>query len=213
MRGVWLVLALALPAAAQAEPHRASIEAFAGGAWNAPASLTVSQAGSGTIEHAGAWRTDALEFPIYWAVRVTRGTEAAAWSLELLHHKVFLDDPPAAIDDFGVSHGFNMLTLQRAWSVRFVTARAGAGMVIAHPENRVRGRALDGNGGVAGTGYVVAGPVLLAGAGRAWPFGAGWHAVAEVRATIAPARVPVADGRAAFTNTALHMLIGLGWSR
>jgi hypothetical protein len=130
-----------------------------------------------------------------------------------MHHKVYLADPPPEVQSFGASHGFNLVTLQRAWPHRLAELRAGAGIVLAHAESTVRGRRYDETQGLFAAGYHVAGPAALVAAARRWS-PQPWLALAlEARASVAPARVPIAGGEARFTNVALHLMVGVAFER
>jgi len=206
-----LVAAIAVcpPAAARAAAGGWSLEARLGNAWNAPWAPTIRQPGAPTLAPEPRWSTRGLEFPLYYGVRVAR----REWALDLVHHKLHLENPPPEVGSFAISHGYNLLTAQRlgrrgAW--RF---GAGAGVVIAHPENQVRGRRLAENRGLLRAGYYVAGPTLAALAGYTldpWP---GLGLGAEARATLSHAEVPIAGGYARVPNAALHASVGVTLGR
>ena len=83
--------------------------------------------------------------------------------------------------------------------------------MIAHPENRVRGRELEAGETNLGGGYHAAGPVLQAGAEKRFAFGERWFLGLEGKLSAARAEVPVAGGEAEVPNVAAHALLGLGW--
>ena len=176
---------------------RLALALLAGVPWNAPADVEYRQAGEPTITASGEWESRPFEFPLYWAVR----TEAGPWGLELLHDKLYLKNPPPEVRSFGISHGLNLVTVQRAWERASFDVRAGAGAVVAHPESEVRGR--------HESRYVLTGPVVGAGVGKRIGLGERVRVDVEGRATAARVRVPIADGEARTTSLALHLLVGI----
>jgi len=150
-----------------------------------------------TITVNGEWESRPFEPPVYWAVRA----EAGPWGLELLHDKLYLRNPPPEVRSFGISHGLNFLTAQRSWGRASFDVRAGAGVVVAHPESEVRGR--------RESRYVLTGPVIGAGLGKRVGLGERARVDLEGRVTAARVRVPIADGEARTTNLALHLLVGI----
>jgi hypothetical protein len=209
-----VLLLLAAPVAAGAEAsHTNGLELLAGAPLNLSAPMAIRQEGARPLQLSGAYRADAWRAPIYWALRATRRTAAGAWSLELMHHKVYLDDPPPEVGSFSVSHGFNFITLQRAWLHSIAELRAGAGVILAHPESAVRGRRYDEHQGILGAGYHLAGPAALVAVARRHAPRPGLSVSIEARASVAPAHVPIEGGEARFTNVALHLIVGIGVER
>jgi hypothetical protein len=133
----------------------------------------------------------------------------SGWELQFLHHKIALTDEPPEIDKFEVSHGWNLLTIQRASHAKVLDWRVGAGPVIAHAEGTVRGR--DGGDGLFGRGYYVSGAGALAGAGKSLAIWRSLFATLEGQVTYSWARIPINTGHARTTNLAFHFLLGLGF--
>jgi hypothetical protein len=206
-----LIVALALGVrAARAEP-RCGVSASLGAAWNLPTPLTIRQAGFADLRVKARYDGQSFRRPWYYALRVERTDRGQGWALAFFHHKLQLTNPPAGVEEFSVSHGFNLLILERSWRERGVRRSLGCGMVIAHPENVVRGKKLPERGGFFGGGYHASGALLSAALGREVPLRGRWFLPLEGRATVAWARVPVVDGRASVPNLALHALAGIGW--
>lgn len=208
-----ILLLLGVPAAARAQPETYGVELFSGAPLHLNAPLEIRQEAELDLDFTGVYRTEPFTPPIYWALRVSWRAGGEAWSLELMHHKVYLDDPPPEVQSFGVSHGFNFITVQRAWPHRLAELRAGAGIVLGHPESTVRGRRYDESQGLFSAGYHVAGPAALVAAGRRWSPRPWLTLALEARLSVAPARVPIAGGDARFTNVALHVMGGVGLLR
>jgi len=87
--------------------------------------------------------------------------------------------------------------------------RAGAGIVITHPQTTVRGLRFPETGGVLG--WFVSGPAAQVSLGRELRFGPRFFAGVEGKAVGAWARVPIVDGSADVPNLSLHGLVSAGW--
>ena len=211
VRVLAVIAALALGVrSAHAEP-RWGVSASLGAAWNLPTPLTIRQAGFSDLRVRARYDGQSFRRPWYYALRVERTDRGQGWALAFVHHKLHLTNPPAGVEEFTVSHGFNLLILERSWQERGVRRSLGCGMVIAHPENVVRGKKLAERGGFFGRGYHASGALLSAALGREVPLRGRWFLPLEGRATAAWARVPVVDGHATVPNLALHALAGIGW--
>lgn len=192
--------------------RRWAAEVHLGGAWNLPLPLLIRQTGHDDLSFRARWETRAFEPPLYYVGRILVRGSHRGWALDLVHHKVHLTRPPAAVQSFAVSHGYNLLMVHRLVDHGTRHHGLGAGLVIAHPENEVRGRRLGERGGPLGRGYYLAGPVL--GALASWQPArrGGPYPTAGARFTIAYARVPVVGGHARVPNLALHVTLGVGWA-
>lgn len=195
-----------LPTAAQEWVFQAAV----GAVENLETALEIRQSGFETLELDAEYESRPFESPLYYSLRAGRWSDRRGWELELIHQKLFLQNRPPEVQRFGISHGYNLVTVNRAWEIGRVVARAGAGAVVAHPENTVRGRGLEPSGGLGG-GYHLTGPALQLGVEGRLQLGARWFLGLEGKVTAARAEVPVAGGEAEVPNTALHALIGLGW--
>jgi hypothetical protein len=186
------ILSLAAVPARSAEWR---LEAFLGAPWNASLPLVIRQEGEPGLRIRPKWASRAFRFPLYYAV----GVERERWILSLVHHKLHLLDPPPEVEEFAISHGYNFVLIGRRWIGR-ASPRLAAGVVVAHPENRIRGRP-------GGEGYRLAGPA--AEAGIRGTLGRGrWRLVGEIAASAAWARIPVDGGEADVPNLALHLRFG-----
>ena len=201
---------LFLPGVVSAQ-HHFRAEVFGGAAWSVPTTLTIDQSDLERLSVDAEWETRPFDSPPYYAARIGLWKEGRGWELQLLHHKLYLADPPPEIEHFEISHGWNFLTLQRASRTRVVDWRVGAGPVITHVEGRIRGRGADPEGGLFGAGYHVSGAALLAGAGRSFAISRAFFASAEAQVTLSWARVPIQTGHARTANAAFHVLLGLGF--
>ncbi len=202
-----VLLVAGLPAAG--EGGRLTVELLGGTDYAVRTRVTVRQEGEETLHHDARWETRPFRDSPYYAVRLGLWKNGRAWELQLLHNKVYLVNPTPEIEKLEVTHGFNQLTLGRAWKVRGLVLRAGAGIVIAHAESIVRGRPFGGTGGVW-EGYEIAGPVVDLGAAYSPSLSSVLFATVEAKVTGAWTEVDVAGGSATVPNLSLHALAGLG---
>ncbi len=187
------------------------MELFGGNSWSAPSTLKIDQSGEEQLSVRAHWLTHPSQDAHYFAARFSLWNGHKGWELQFLHHKIYLSNPPPEIDQFEVSHGWNLITVQRASRGKILDWRVGAGPVIAHAEGTVRGRDVDGGDGLFGQGYYVSGAGALAGAGKSLAIWRRLFATAEGQVTFSLARIPINTGHARTTNLAFHLLLGLGF--
>jgi hypothetical protein len=202
----WLAAALlAAACAAPAAAQRWSVAAGTGSAYNVPLPLTIEQRGQPDLKLTAHWGTRPFKTPLYYVARVERGTRGGAFAVEWIHHKLFLDNAPADVQHFEISHGFNVVTLQRSWDLEGgFDARAAAGVIVAHPETIVR-TLKQPRGGWQSRGYYVAGPTAQVGGGWSLRLAANTRPGLEARLIGAHAWVPIAEGSARLWHASGHL--------
>ena len=213
-------VARAQPASTSTAParHELSAELFAGTAWSLRTPLTVRLPGDAPTTQRARYSTRPFADAPYYAYRVGYGSPARAVEAELVHHKLYLENPAPPIERFEVTHGYNLATANvRAPAGRY-QLRVGVGFVVAHAEGRIAGRAVGGERRtLLGGGYHIAGATLQLAVGRRYPFGRGAvaaYAMPELKLTASTARVPIGGGGSvSVPNVALHLLGGLGVRR
>lgn len=199
------VVALTLPLLCAAADERWSLEAYVGDAYNFRTRLEIEQDGGYSRSLRADYETRGFERPLYYMVRAARWQEARAWEAALIHHKLYLRNPPDGVTALSISHGFNIVSVNRAARAGQWSYRLGAGPVVTHAEAVINGVAYDGP-------YKLSGAALLAGGGRRFEVGKSVFLSAELMATAAYASVtlpgsPQAKLRA--SNAAVHALIGV----
>jgi len=157
----------------------------------------------------GKCTTRPFEEVPYYDVRIGADMGRARWELELVHHKLYLENRPEEVQRFEITHGFNLITANRRWSVYGFGLRAGAGIVLAHPQTTIRGRAFPENGGAFGLGWYVSGGALQVALEQRIRLNSRFDAGLEGKFTAAAARAPIAQGYVDVANLALHGLAGL----
>jgi len=188
-----------------------SIEFLVGVSFPFPSTMTIRQGEEPDLRHRPRFASRPFDRPLYYAVRIGKWDGSDGWELELNHDKLYLSNPTREVEHFAMSHGFNRITLNRVTERGDMVKRLGAGVVITHPENTVRGRRFSEEGGILGMGYHLSGPTAMGAVGvrigrREEPF-----LPLEAMGTASWVRVPVADGNADFAVTGLHGLVGAGY--
>ncbi|UCH63498.1 MAG: hypothetical protein JSU77_03340 [Fidelibacterota bacterium] len=186
-----------------------TFEAFLGSAWSVPSPLSIHQYGEERLHFTARYATKPLVESPYYAWRIAKWSGEQAWEFELVHHKLYLENPPDEVQHFEVSHGYNLITINRVWVRRGFIWRGGVGVVATHPETKIRGKKLPWGDGL--NGFYVSGPTIQLAIGRKFPLRGGLFAVVEGKWTASYATIPVRDGNAYVPNMALHWLIGLGY--
>ncbi|MBC7186935.1 MAG: hypothetical protein H5U38_07880 [Calditrichaeota bacterium] len=187
---------------------KVELTVLSGAVCNAKSPLLLEQEGWPDLHLKACFRSRPLSFPLYYALRVARGASRRL-EVELVHDKLYLENPPAEVQSFAVTHGFNLLFVNLAWQKGSWALRAGGGPVLAHPETVVRGQRHPESGGIFGGGYHVSGPAIQVALGRCCHIWRQLSLLGEAKLTVARARFPIAGGHATVTNPAVHLLLGL----
>ena len=199
---VLIVLLVPTPARAQV-----AFEFFRGTAFNVPTTLTVNQRGLPPIEFTAHYEVRPLDARAYYAYRLGLWNTNRAWIVEQLHHKIYLENPQGGVEHFEVTHGYNLITLNRGWRHGDNTLLFGGGVVVARPHSTIRGRKFPADD-VAG--YSLSGVTIQAAASRRFDLTRRIFTSVEGKVTTSWARVPVFDGNATVPNSAFHVLAGMG---
>lgn len=201
---VWCVGAMLLaPAIALTADDDWSIQFSLGSAYSFPSRIEIEQAGGREIGPDAQYETRPFDDSPYYSYRIGRWRDGRAWEIELIHHKLYVKDPPAPVEHFEITHGFNIVVGGRAFEISGWIVRAGAGIVLAHAETRIAGVSHD-------SGYEIAGPALAGAVERRFSLNRHFFLACEGKLTIGWARVSVDRGRARLANTALHAVAGVG---
>jgi hypothetical protein len=173
--------------------------------------LYVKQSGYSDIRINARYKTESLKLPIYYSIRIGTSKNNHGWEMEMIHVKMYLQNNPPEIEQFNISHGYNILQLNRNWIWDEFLFRAGAGIVIAHPENIVRRMKFDDKS-FLDKGYYFSGPCFqVSGEKRIRIYGKLYFSM-EVKTTASITKIGVYNGHAIVTHIGLHGLFGLGYS-
>jgi hypothetical protein len=217
--GLALVTALPSEAQVQANKGRAwSFEIQSGSAYNFPSPLSFEQgAYSKKITARYSTRPFGGGAAPYYDLRLKRylaGEQKLFLAFELFHHKLWLDNKPAEVDEFRMTFGYNPLlfSLGKEWN-DWARVYAGVGPVIAHPMNTVNGLKLPNSPKLWPTGqrYDFVGFAAQIGGEAFWNFSDLFFASADLKMLFSYAwRIPLVDGRAKTRPLSLHGNLGLG---
>jgi hypothetical protein len=206
MRYLSAVIALTLPLLCAAADEHWSLEAYVGDAHNFRTRLEVEQDGGYSRSLRADYETRGFDRPLYYVLRAARWQDVRAWEVSLIHHKLYLRNPPQGVAALSISHGFNIFSISRAGRSGDWIYRLGAGPVVTHAEATINGVRYDGP-------YRLAGAAVLAGGGRRFELGRSVFLSVELMATAAHARakLPGSPGAKIATNSAaIHALAGVG---
>lgn len=201
-----LMLGIATPAIAQGW----SATVFGGTAWSLPLPLRIEQPGEMPLRFRARYSTRPWKGSPYYAYRL--GYQH--WSTELVHHKLYLENSPPEIEHFEVSHGYNLAFISRTipYPASPLVFRVGIGLVIGHPEGRIRGKAINPVRSFLGGGYHISGLSIQLAVARQLELADHWYLLPEAKLTAAWARMPLAGGGSVnVPNVALHTLLGFGY--
>lgn len=218
-RMVALSAAVAAPAraaCAQSSQHEAAAEFFLGTAWSVPLPLILDAPGK-RLTFRARYSTRPLADAPYYAYRAGILRQARGGEVELVHHKLYLENPVPPIEHLEITHGYNLAMANLAMPARGWQLRLGLGFVVAHPEGRIDGRPVRGaRRSLVGGGYHIAGVAMQLAVGRRYPLGRGSVALTvapEAKVTAGLARVRLEQGTLIVPNIAVHTLGGLGVRR
>jgi len=200
-------MGFAQPSAAAAAQPEWSAELLIGDAINLTSRTRIHTAQTSAAAFGGDYETRGFEGPLHYAWRITRWSQDRGWELQLLHHKLYLRNRPAAVEALSISHGFNIVTLGRAYALNPWRLRVGLGPVIAHPEARIGGVSYEGD-------YELAGAAATGSIGATFDLTERWSIVGEIAATFGYADVHPhgePDLRFSVRNPAIHAQFGLGY--
>lgn len=184
-----------------------SVEMLVGDAINLTSRTHIRSTETSGGAFGGDYETRGFEGPLHYTIRLTRWTEDRGWELELLHHKLYLRNRPQGVESLSVSHGFNIVTLGRAYALDPWRFRFGVGPVIAHPEARIGGVSYGGD-------YELAGAAAQGCAGVTFALTSHLSIVGEIAATFGYIDVhPKGEPDLTFSirNPAIHARFGLGY--
>ncbi len=189
---------------------RWSFELHGGQVFNVPMPLKIRQEGFQDIKLWAIFDAEPFILPVYWDWRFTRWQDEKAWEFEVIHHKLYLSNTTPEIQKYNISHGFNMLMFNRVVQKKFVRIRAGAGVILAHPESKIRGKEFGDTGNDMDMGYFISGPVMNFAVSKPFYLGSRFYINAEAKTTFAYSSIKIANGNSDVYNLAFHLNLGPG---
>lgn len=191
-----------------------SAELHFGYANNLPSRLTIKQNGYPDIVLTARYYSEPFISPYYWLWRISyRKDEKQKFEFEAVHHKIYLKNTTSEVEAFGISHGLNLLILNRVHILKHqFHVNYGIGGVLAHAESTIRGKSLPEKGrGILGMGYYMSGIALNLSAGKYFNLSERFYINTEVRFNPSYTVVPVVDGKAYVWNYAYQAIAGVGY--
>lgn len=211
MKKIYFIIGIAvISLSAVNAQSRWSFELHGGEVYNLPLPLLIRQEGYPDINLTARYRSESLTLPVYWDWRISRWHKNKGWEFEVIHHKLYLDNVTGEVQKFNISHGFNLLTVNRGFEKRAFRFHAGAGIVLSHPESNIRGKEFGNTGDDLDMGYFVSGPVVNLAIGRPFRFGSRFYINTEAKTTLAYSHIRIAQGDADVYSIAFHLILGFG---
>lgn len=190
---------------------RWSFELHGGIAENAKLPLIIKQKGYPDIRIKKAdFYSEPLNDPFYWDWRFSRWVKGKSIEFEAIHHKLYLKNLPPEVERFGISHGFNMLTLNHGREWKKIIFRGGLGSVLIHPESTVRGMKYPETGGFDLPGYRLRGITMGLAVAKQINFGKNFYINTEAKINASAVNSPIVDGYARVYNIAFQLILGPG---
>ncbi|MEW6102596.1 MAG: hypothetical protein AB1630_02060 [bacterium] len=189
-----------------------SFELFGGSQFNIPLALTIRQEGQEDIKvNRPEYKSEAFKEAPYYAYRFGLWKEYKAWELELVHQKIILKNKPENVQHFEISHGYNLITINRAFLYPHFILRVGGGIVLTHPESTIRNKE-NGYDAEFPNGFYISGPTVQIAIARRIKISPRLFGCLETKFTSSYAiDVPVVDGSADVPHMAVHLLFGIGY--
>ena len=192
-----------------------TVEAHGGIPFNISLPLTIHQNGYEDLKFTAHFNSEPFTPPIFWVYRFSKWKNDKAWEFEMMHQKLYLKNPPKEIQYFSITHGYNQLMFNRAVKFSLFNKtefiyRIGAGFVLAHAENMVRGKELDQNQSFRNKGYYIGGPVINLALAKQFKISSRFYFNTEIKNNTSFAKIPVVDGHAFVWHSAFELIGGLG---
>ncbi len=209
-KSIFIVFILSILFSAGRAQSLWTFEIHGGQVYNLPMSLSIKQQDYPDIKLTARYHTEGLTLPVYWDLRFGRWQNGRLWEMELIHHKLYLDNTTPEVQKFNISHGFNMLMMNRGFEKNSFRYRAGAGIVLAHPESNIRGKEFGNTTDDWDMGYYLSGPVFNLAISKPIRLGSRFYINPETKTTFAYSYIKVSQGHANVYNLAFHLILGFG---
>lgn len=177
--------------------------------YNIPMPLIIKQSGHPTITTWARYYSEPLRLPVYWDIKLLKQKESVVYELELMHHKLYLQNNPPDVQHFGISHGFNLLFFNRSDIKKQYTFRYGGGVIIAHPESEIRGKKFGDAVDPYDLGYYITGPVVQVAISKYFLSAQRIRINTELKLLAAYSHTPIAEGIAHTFYMGVHLVAGI----
>ncbi len=216
-RLVLILLFIATHYVSAQEKNNWSVEMHGGFPINIPLPLTIKQHNQPDIKLTAQFDSEPFVPPVYWVFRISKWKNNKAWEFEMMHQKLYLKNTTPEVQYFSITHGYNQLMVNRAFKFNLFKDkefifRGGAGIVLAHAENMVRGKELNQKQSFFNLGYYVAGPTINLALAKQVQLFNRFYMNLEIKNNTSFAKIPVADGNALVWHSAFEFIAGLGFN-
>ena len=188
-----------------------SVEILGGDTYCLKTPLKIKQTGYEDIKLSAKYSTMSFKLPVYYSIKLSKWEKNHGWEIEDIHLKILLKNKIPEIQKFNITHGYNFFTINRVWNLKYVIFRLGCGVILAHPENTIRGKSLSEDKGIFNWGYYLSGPATQISVGKKFKITNRVFLILETKITAAYTRVPVNGGHANVPHLGIHGLFGLGY--
>ncbi|MCB0402350.1 MAG: hypothetical protein KDD41_09725 [Flavobacteriales bacterium] len=197
------------------EKNEWHIEFNGGAPYNIDLPLTIEQTGQPTLNLTAHFDSEPFVTPVYWVFRVAKWKNNKAWEFEMVHQKLYLQNPTPEIQYFSITHGFNTTFINRSFKTSLPVLdtcvfRIGTGVTLAHAENMIRGKELDQNGSFFDLGYYPTLPTINIALTKEILLAEFFYLNLEIKHNISYAHVPVVDGKAKLWHASFALVAGGG---
>lgn len=188
-----------------------------GNAYSASDNITIKREQGDDIQFSASYKTKGFSSPHYYSIRIRENFFNKDIELELVHHKLYVDDAlPTEITKFEITDGFNLLMCNMTSNfISSVSYRLGLGLVVAHPDVTIDGE----------SNFVRGGGLIP----KFWEDGYHWGGIStqaslfyssyiknikyhiETKCVYAKSNIPVVRGDMDITNISIHFLAGISF--
>jgi len=188
-----------------------SVEIHCGEVYNVPMPLTIRQDNYPPIKLHAKFASEPFTLPLYIDSRIIRWQNRKSWEAEFLHHKLYLQNTTKEVEKYNISHGFNMLMINRGFDRQTFQYRFGAGFVVTHPESIIRGKEFGNSENNLDLGYYISGLAINLAIGKQIHLSKRIYFNAEGKTTFAYSKIKIAEGNSDVYNLAFHLILGIGY--
>lgn len=184
-----------------------------GSAYNAPTYLKIYQENLTDIELTANFATEGFKNPVYWDYKLEVETEKYIYGLRSTHHKLVLRNPTPEIDNFSITHGYNLFSVYFGWKKKYFDVLAGGGIAFSHPEGVINGNyiALEEGIRLYGGKYRLTGPNFEAAIRKKVYLYKRLYLNGGIRFTAGYAKPKIIDGYVETYPISFHATAGLGF--
>lgn len=166
--------------------------------------LTIEETGKSPFSFSADYDTHPLRPSPYYAVRIGKWNHKSGWEIELIHHKLYLNNLRPPIQSFRITNGYSFLLGNYAREYHGFILRGGAGALIAYPITTIDG--VFTSGGYQLSGFAVQGSVE-----KKFFLLKNVFLSVEGKLTYAHPKIDINNGTLTVPNVAIHGVVSIGY--